>query len=380
MEKLYRNFIGLYYFSFFALGALNPLTGQYLKEIGLDGTQIGTIVAVGSLVSIFFQPCWGVLSDRTGKTKKIVLLLVILSTFFTLLVPVFRNYYIILLLSAALYIFQCGVFPIIDTMGLKSGINFGNIRQWGAIGFALAVLITGVIADNFGLKWIFIIYGISFMITLVFLKPIKVSSKGDNTIKLKGVRKLFRNKRYLLFLISSFFISGTISAHNSYFGLLYENLGGTITGVGIAFLLFAGSEAPFMKISHRWIDKLGIENMLILSSLISMLRWLWYGMGPSPLAVLILFVLQGISIGTYLVASAQFVSENTREELRGSAISLYASIGMGLGGMVCKFIGGVIIDYIDIDFVYTFMALFVLMGIIPLLFIKFDKSSSLRYE
>lgn len=373
MRKMYRNYIGLFYFSFFALGALEPLLSQYLKSIKLSGTQIGIIVSLTSLISILIQPFWGSLCDKTQKNKKILLFLILVTASISLFVPLFKSYYIVIIVFIIFYFFLSGIIPIIETMAVNSSFGYGNIRQWGSIGFAIAVLIAGFIADKYGLFWIFIIFSISYLVTIPFIKPIEIKKFPKTGGQLKGIGSLFKNHKYVLFLISTFFISGAIAGHNTYFGILYEYLGGTITGIGVAFLLFAGSEAPFMKLTFIWIKKIGIESMLIFSAVISMIRFFWYSTNPSPTLVIAFFILQGLSIGTYLVSAAEFIRQNTKEELRGTAMSIYASISMGFGGMISKFTGGIILDHLGISTVYLFLAIFTIIGLIPITIIKTRK-------
>lgn len=373
MQGIYRSYIGLFYFGFFAIGAMMPLLSQYFKSIGLNGTQIGIIVSLTSLISILAQPFWGMMCDKTQKTKKILIIIIVITAIISIFIPLFKGYYSLILIFLLLYLFNSGIGPIIETMAINSDIDFGKIRQWGAIGFAMAVFVSGVIADRFGLHWIFIILSISYIIAIFFIKPIEMKRTlhiGGHTHG-QGISQLMKNKKYLVFLSSTFFVSGAIEGNNIFFGLLYENLGGTITGIGVAFLLFAGSEAPFMKWTYIGIRKWGVENMLIFSALISMLRFAWYSTNPSPTTVLIFFMIQGISIGTYLVSAAQFIRENTRQELRATAMAIYASSSMGFGGMVCKLVSGIILDYSGIDTVYLFFSVFTFIGIIPLVIVKF---------
>ena len=381
MQKTYKNYIGLFYFGFFAIGSMMPLLSQYLKNIGLDGTEIGTIVSLTSLISIIVQPFWGIMCDKTQKTKKILIIITLITIIVSGLIPLFKGYYFVILIFVLLYLFMSGIGPIIETIAVNSDTDYGRIRQWGAVGFAMAVLISGIIADSYGLKWIFIILSISYIIALFFIKPIKIKSSPYVGRQIQGIGQLMRNKKYLIFLISTFFISGSIDGNNIFFGLLYENLGGTITGIGIAFLLFAGSEAPFMKWAYIGIRKWGIENILIFSAVISIFRFLWYSTSPSPTLVLIFFMIQGISFGTYIVSAAQFIKENTKEESRATAMAVYASSSMGFGGMVCKFISGIILDYLGIHTVYLFFAAFTFIGLIPLIIIKvkFKEKSSLKH-
>ncbi len=53
MKHLYGRYAAMYHFTYMAIGALTPMIGQYLKQIGFSGTQIGSITATGTAVAIF---------------------------------------------------------------------------------------------------------------------------------------------------------------------------------------------------------------------------------------------------------------------------------------------------------------------------------------
>src|SRR5690625_6051874 len=46
----------------------------YLQYKGLSGKEIGWVLAIGPLVSIFSQPFWGYMSDKYKTVKRIILL------------------------------------------------------------------------------------------------------------------------------------------------------------------------------------------------------------------------------------------------------------------------------------------------------------------
>src|SRR5690625_4406114 len=62
-------------FSFYATNTI--IVGYlplYLQYKGLTGKEIGWVLAIGPLVSIFAQPFWGYMSDKYKTVKRIILL------------------------------------------------------------------------------------------------------------------------------------------------------------------------------------------------------------------------------------------------------------------------------------------------------------------
>lgn len=362
---------GLFFFVYFVLGALYPLLSHYLKSIGMSGTQIGLIVSVGPIVAIFAQPFWGMLCDRFQMSRQILSsILLCAAAAALLLLWGGRSFITFALLYGLLHFFQSGAVPISDGLALQyaahTGIEFGRIRQWGAIGFAVATLVAGLLADWFGLGAIFYVYTVAQLGAFACLRGVRTERSMGTVNVFKGLAQLVRIPRYMLFLMSAFLIFGPINGNNIFFGLLYDSLGGQVAGIGLAFLLFAGSEAPFMKWSGFFIQRLGLEKTILIAGLVSALRWLWYGTSPSPTAVLILFFIQGFSVGLYLASAAQFVKENTPDGLRVTALSVYTSMGLGLGSMATNVVGGMLVDAYGILTTYTFFGVLTLLGLVPL--------------
>lgn len=356
MKKKYSIYAAWYFFMFFAIGTFLPLFSQFLTFRGFSGSQLGLSFSLGSLATIIMQPLWGYISDHLKKPKKIIYFITISACFAAGATALSGNSLFITVFYITFMAFFCGIGPISDSIVLSSGFQFGNIRLWGAVGFAVGVQAAGIMAEIFSLTIIFAMLIISYLVALLIVKNIEVGSIEEHPVTKKDIIKLMKNKDFILFLIASFMISGTITAHNNYFGILYRELGGTIAGIGLAFLLFAGSEAPVMILSQKLAKKINLSLALFFSSLIYNIRWFWYGTGPSPTWILILFFLQGLSIGSYLIFSILFIGENTQSNLRTTAIAIFTSFSSGVGGMIIQYFSGLIIDSRGIITVYTFYA------------------------
>lgn len=368
----------LYLFIYYGFGAFSPLITQYYKSIHLSGMQIGLISAITPVISIVTQPLWGIICDRFHIRKAVLVLTLIVSGLVGLLFPAVSTFSFVLLLYTILSVFQSAVVPVSDSVALgyakKHHLQFGDIRMWGAIGFALAAFFTGLLVERFGPSVLFYSYCLALLTAVLFLwrLPEEAEESPRFTVSLfKGVGELLRIPRFMLFLLASFFVFGAINANNIWFSLYYQDIGGTVAGVGLAFLLFAGSEAPFMKLAGFFTRRWGLELTITLAAVVSALRWFWYSSAPSTTAVLALFFIQGISVGFYLASAAQFVRENTPASLRVTALAIFFSVGHGLGTMTCNLMAGWIKDTYSMLAIYLFFGVITAAGLIPLLLIHF---------
>lgn len=373
------SFTFFYFLVFFGFGSLFPLLSVYLNDsVGLTGTQIGTIMSISPVVTILTQPLWGLISDYTQKPRLVLTVTIIVTALIGVGYSFVESYLWFILFAAFLAITQSAVVPISDSLALsyvqKTKGNYGSIRLWGALGFAVAVLIVGRLSEAFSLTVIF--YGFTFMLLVSSIFAWNLPAEGSSMqINIKtGVQRLIKMPRFLLFLLTTFLIFGPILSNNFYFGIYIRDIGGTLTGVGIAFMLGAGSEAPFMKFAGKWIQKIGMLQVVVFAGLISGLRWILYFYDPPLYVVFATIIAQGFSVGLYIPAALQYVRDISPGEVRVTAVSLYSAVGNGLGSWFCTFIGGFILDAFSINHLYLFYSVLTTIGLIlVLIIISMDK-------
>jgi PPP family 3-phenylpropionic acid transporter len=358
----------LYFLIFFGIGALFPLLGVYLKEqVKLSGMQIGNIMSVGPVVMILIQPMWGIFSDYTQKPRHILFFALLLTGIMGYIYTTTQNYGVLLLIAVLLAFAQSAIVPISDSITLthvqKRGGAYGSIRLYGAVGFAVAVLVAGKTSEYFSMYAIFYLFaGALFTAALLITQLPRDNAATRGNIR-EGSKHLLRDKQFALFLLCTFLIFGPIYANNTYFGLFITDLGGTLTGVGLAFLLAAGSEAPFMKWAEGWIQKWGVTYILLFSACISALRWLFYFFEPPLLFVYATTISQGLSIGLFIPAALQYVRQLAPLPMQSTAVALYATAGGGFGTWFCTFTGGVLMDRFGVENVYIFFFILTCVGI-----------------
>lgn len=275
-----------------------------------------------------------------------------------------------------LYCFQAPVAPLSDALTIDEGLVYGHVRTFGAAGFALACLGAAASADALGIRVIFYLYAGCFLgAALILILGGSGVRKGNGAAPAEdpeadghagadaaaagvddghpagrtslrdNLRVLAGNRTYVLLILCAFFINGTEMAKNTYFSFLFLEGGGTLAGVGLAFFLMAGSEAPVMAFSHRLAGGFGQGRLLLLAMALSALRFGIFAMGPSGGVLLLLFPLQGIINGIILVEFIRFAARIIPGELHGLGITLYYAIGTNVSTIFCQTIGGVLLDH-----------------------------------
>lgn len=181
-------------------------------------------------------------------------------------------------------------------------------------------------------------------------------------------------------MLSAFFICGTNVAHNTYFGFLYKEVGGSIAGIGIALLLMCLSEAPFMAWVDRLSKKFTLERLILITMIMSAMRFFWFSTGPSPELLIGTFFLQGIINGIVIVDLIQYVAKLVDPIMIGMAMTLYQSLSANCSTILCQLIGGSILDHFGGAKVYLFFGIYNTIGVILYVAFGLYKSGEKKYK
>jgi MFS transporter, PPP family, 3-phenylpropionic acid transporter len=371
---------GFYLLCFLGFGSLFPLLGVYLKEeVGLSGTEIGTLMSISPVVMIFAQPIWGMITDYTRRPRMVLSLSLLVTAAGGYFVLYLDSYLWLLLLFIVFSFFQSALVPVSDSILLnyvqKENKHYGNYRLFGAIGFAVAVYIAGELAEIFGIQVIFYLFSGVLILCMGFVIKMPRENQSLKTDLKKGINRLMKMPSFLVFLTATFLVFGPILANNFYFGFYIQEAGGTLAGVGLAFLLATGSEAPLMRLAGLSLKKWGMMPIMMFAAFVSAARWLFYFFEPSFTMVLATAIVQGFSVGLFIPAAMEYVRVYTPTEVRATAVALYTGVGNGLGAWFCTFVGGAIFEQYSIFFTYLFFTSLTLLGLLMIIILSRMKSS-----
>jgi MFS transporter, PPP family, 3-phenylpropionic acid transporter len=374
---------GFYLFVFFGIGSLFPLLSVYLSEVEkLNGYQIGLVLSIGPVIMIFFQPFWGMIADMRSRHNRLLTMTTFIAGISALGYIFLDHYFSFIGVAIVMAIFQSAIIPLSDSISLKYtsnvGVNYGNVRLFGSLGFGIAVFLMGKLSE-YNPQVIFY----SFFITLLMAAALSVKMPRETATKpkrlLSGMKELFGMKKFFVFLIVTFLIFGPNLANNFYFSLFVEDRGGTYTGIGIAFLIAVLSEIPFMRIAGSWIRKIGLLQVAVIAALVSLIRWIFYFTEPSLSLVYASAVLQGFSIGLFIPAGLQYIREITPPQMTATAVTMYSAIGNGLGSWFFTFVGGIIFEEFNIYAVYLFFGVLSFLGVLLTVWLlKHHKQTSMQ--
>ena len=354
-----------YFFYYGAAASLIPFLAVYFESLGLDGRQIGVLVGISPLVSMFSAPFWGGVADTTAQYKRI-LRLPIFGALVTVLCLSFASQFFWLFAIVAVFaFFTAPIIPLIDNsvmnlLGERKS-EYGKQRLWGAIGWGVSAPIIGFLSEQAGMRWIF--WGYLVLLTLAGLTSFKLTIIPTHIGQRfgSGFRQLLHNWQWVLFL-SVVFVGGmTMSLLGNFLFLYIADLGGSNLLMGMALTFATISEVPFLFFSNRFLQRWGSNGLMVISLITYVVRLLATAWAPVPWLILPIQLLHGLSFSAMWVAGVSYADELAPPGMGATAQGIFAATMLGLGSACGAFLGGVLYENLGGALMYQWAALGVLL-------------------
>jgi MFS family permease len=380
-EKLNSRFI--YYLSligFFAIFSTtiskNPVLSLYAKALGATEIILGLISAFSPLAGILFSFPIGLLSDKIGKKK-----LLILSGIIFVISPLMYLFVInpIWLIPIRFFhgIATAILGPIVSAIIITKyqrdkGEKLGIYSSSTLIGRTLAPLSGGFIISYFATSQISMsnykyVYITAFLLSIPVLLLILFLDKDKSSKKKVYIKDFYINLKYFLkdkrlsstsFVeMASYFSHGVLETYLPIY-LLQQGISAYQTGIifSLQILSIAISKPFFGRLSDK-IDKrkqilFGIITLGISISLV--------GLFSSIIAEIVIGIFFGLGLSFSTIATSTYLGEIARKDKLGSSLGLFSSL-MDVGQSLGPLITGFVITY------FSFKLGFILCLIISIL-------------
>lgn len=368
-----------FYFCFsLSIGSLQFLN-LYYGEIGLAKGQIGMLFAIGPLVMIVAQPVWGVLTDLWDRPKATLLLTLLGSACTAAFFPFAYDFHHFVILNLFYWFFQSSINPIADSTALALLVDrndFGKIRLWGSLGYAIGVISIGRILDFIGLEFMFLLHSGVLLITLLVLLRLPIQKGEKKHFLIKEAAGLLKNQAFVLFLFFNFLLQLTINANNSFYGIHMQSLGASITIVGFTLLLKSIWEIPFFAVSGKLMKRFSYPMLLSFAAFIYACRWSVLGFSDNLQVLIWTQILLSFSFSIHYFASVAYVDVLTPQNYRATGQTLYTAVTLGLGGVTGNLLGGWVLNHFAAETMFQLTTILALAGI-PFLWME-KKDSSIK--
>lgn len=337
----------LYFLIFAGIGVFWTFINVWYRARGLSGTQIGLINMAGPLVGIASMLVWGVLNDRYGRTR----LLVMVSTAGTVAVAMFiaraPTFPWLLLGGCCFSLFASALIPILDSTTLdvlgQHKDRYGQIRVWGSVGYILTSASVGFVLERVGMHWMFPIYALVYLAFFLAASRLPAAAVQLGGLSLRGLNVMVRQAAWLVFAASVLLLGLGFSGVNNFVSITIKAMGGGESLVGLAWTVAALSELPVFIFSDRLLRRAGARGLVAAGLAMYVVRFVLYSIMATPAWALGIHAICGAGFGLYWIGAIAYTTELAPARLRTTSQSVLMSL-MNLASVAGSLFTGLLFD------------------------------------
>lgn len=340
----------------------------FLLDRGYSNSDIGLILAVGSVVAVFLQPFLADIADRSKKISLIgvtQIVTVIISILMALSFIMQRATVALSVVFVLMVAWDTALQPLFNSLAFKleeSGhkINFGVTRAMGSLFYSILCSFLGTLVENFGTQVLPITGEIVIAMLLITLWLIKrhfkkacgmrteaeaaaVATVLEEPEEINLIQFVSRNRLFLIVNVGVAGIFFSNAIFNNFMLQIVENVGGDGGDMGRIFSVMAFLEIPPLFLFERVHKRFSCKTLLKFGAVCFTLKILCAYLAGSVTMVYVAQLFQLGSFGIFLPAMVSFIDEimEKGEAVKGQALF---TIITTVATIFASLVGGYILD------------------------------------
>ena len=365
----YWRLSGFYFFYFASLGALVPYWGLYLKSSGFSAHDIGIFMAIIMGTKIVSPNIWGWIADHLGHRMLIVRVGCLLAAISFAGVFLSDNFWWLLMVMMAFSFFWNAALPQFEATTFNYLGNYthrySSIRLWGSIGFIIAVAAIGSVLDMQGagiLPFVLVV-----LFAGIWLSSLLVPEQAAKHLPVEhgSLGQLLKRPQVLALLVVCFLMQMSHGPYYTFYTIYLEEHAYSSWLIGQLWSLGVVAEVVLFLLMHYLVPRFGLRNLLLVSLLLTVFRWLMIGYFVDTLWVLIIAqTLHAASFGIYHASAIELIHRYFTGPHQGKGQALYSSLSFGAGGAMGSLYSGLIWDSMGAAIAYAIASLVALLAFI----------------
>lgn len=379
--KIITEFSFLQFFFWSTWAIYGAYLVYYLTDLGYSNLRIGTLMSIRTFMGLLGPPIVGYICDRLESRKIIFIISMVLMAIFVAPLTFYGDLMLAISIGVVGFLWEPQQ-SVLDSWILETSAhtahNYGFMRAWGSIGFAIIVTVFGQIIERFGWRVHFLAYGIIAFIVVIIAFNIQDNSYSELQQKKesemetknkkqnknispedmepaaakevevesedKNIMRLFKNSDYIFILFITLMIFIPNQMLFVYLAPIIKSVGGNSTDLGYTLFFNALSEAPIFFVAKYFLEKYKTNSLLLFSAFFYLLRFIIAAAATSPVYFLFFGMLQSLSFGVFLVTVRYYVKLVAPAGLKTTAQSIAMMSAFGAAGIIGSLLGGFLID------------------------------------
>lgn len=374
MLKRYKNsylsYFLMYNFYYLSWAVFSALISVYLLGKGFKASEVSLVVSTSFFTSMIFQPVIGMLSDRFD-VKKVNFILFGLATIGGLAFMFASNLITITIGYSFVLTLINGTNPVMEKIASSSPYQYGKIRIWGTIGYAIGSWLAGIIYQYISPASIFICFVITMILCIIGLLGTETPHdlSQEKVVKTK-TSTLLHNHKYLYYLIIAAIFQGITNMANTYIPAMFQNDSLPVNLVSTILSFAVLCEAPIVLFSHKFMDKLSNKKLLIIAYVMISIQFLSYAFNIwLPLKVFVTLITKHPSGMLFIMINLKIVNTLVPKEHQITALAFVQTL-RNLSSIIFQNIAGQILDVSSYQTLFSLSCIIIAIGFILVLLFK----------
>lgn len=321
---------GFFFFSqFIAGGTANAFAGIWLSQQNLSAQQIGMVNSVPVAVLLAINIFVGRIADRANDWRQVIVFGAVASALSAMGLFWANGFAAILTVFVLTATAQSMIVPIADAAALhltaSSKGGLGIMRSLSTLGYLFGLVVSGFLIGHFG-SWLFVplFVGLSFArVWGALLLPHFKTVIGNHATGHEHHFREFLQPWLLLPLMGWAIVYGTHLVLNGFQSLIWSQQGYSTSAVSLLIAVGAVSEAVAFFLYQRVADRLRARWLILLSGVITVLRWWAMSYDPPASALVALQLLHGITFALGFLACVSYIGRNSPVNVAAEAQSFF---------------------------------------------------------
>lgn len=401
MGKEYYLLSAMLYFFFVSWAGCYSLLAVWLERtFKMSGAQVGFAYAVFSITALLLAPVYGMLQDRLILRRYLLVWIGVLLSccapiYIGVIEPLLNSNIYAGSIVLGLYMgfaFQAGIGALeayTERFGRVAGFEFGHARMWGALGWASAVAITGVLL-TINPHYNFYLSTVAGLIFLALL--FRLNTANEYSYKMLNNYRSDNNKK------ASFAEIGKLVKMPGFWAIIIWTLGASIYGVydqqfmnyfvskftdadtGTKMYGYLNSTQVFLEtlctfLAPFVVNKIGAKNGLIVASSIMFARIGLSGLVDSTWAISCVKLLHAPEVPMVMISVFKYLTTRFNPALSSTLYLVAFTMVCQIMSAVLAPVAGHLYDTMGFADTYLCMAAFVICTTVVSIFCLNSKAT-----
>lgn len=329
----------LYGALFFGPGVAMPFLPLFLAGRGMSPEAVALALGMAQAGRLVSGPLGGRLADQSGDRRGVIVGAALLAAAGALLLVPGAGF---AALSAALMLHGAGaapLTPLVDTVALGAGVNFGRVRAFGSLAFVAGILAGAWVIGGLSAEMVPWIVAGALLVTAAIASGLpRLQQAGVGTQGL--ALALLRRPGFLLLIVAAGLVQGSHAAYYALSTLYWQAAGLGAGAIGLLWSIGVAAEIVLLFFARGLLVRLPPLRLAGLGAAAAAVRWLGTAATVAFVPLLALQALHALSFAASLLASLALVQRLVPPEAAATAQALQAALGPGLAMLLLTFASG----------------------------------------